>query len=55
MTIHPAGSVLLDESSERALWLYEQNRREPEGSFRFDVYVRRWCGWGYATAGVRTC
>ena len=31
--------------SERALRLYEQDRREPCGSPRLDGYVRRWCGW----------
>ena len=30
---------------ERALRLYEQDRREPCGSPRLDAYVRRWCGW----------
>ena len=27
---------------ERALRLYEQDRREPEGSPRLDAYMRRW-------------
>ena len=34
----------LERFLERAR-LYEQNRREPEGSPRLDAYVRRWCAW----------
>jgi hypothetical protein len=30
---------------ERAHRLYEQDRREPQGSLRSDAYIRRWCGW----------
>ena len=30
---------------ERALRLYEQDRREPDGSPRLDAYVLRWRGW----------
>ncbi len=30
---------------ERALRLYEQDRREPKGSARFGMYVRRWVRW----------
>lgn len=29
----------------RALRLYEQDRKEPIGSPRFELYVRRWVGW----------
>ncbi len=32
----------------RAIWLYEQERREPFGSPRFGSYVRRWIGWAAA-------
>ena len=35
----------LQRFCERALRLYEQDRREPEGSPRLDVYVKRWWGW----------
>ena len=35
---------------ERALRLYEQDRREPGGSPRLDAYVRRWAGWAVPAA-----
>ena len=30
---------------ERAARLYEQDRKEPSGSPRLGLYVRRWLGW----------
>ncbi len=38
---------------ERALRLYEQDRREPCGSPRLDAYVRRWCGWARTRQACR--
>ena len=38
---------------ERALRLYEQDRKEPCGSRRLDVHVRRWHGWARGRLQVR--
>ncbi len=47
--LSPQGVTVAEASwgrfRERALRLYEQDRREPRGSPRLETYVRRWRGW----------
>jgi len=41
----PLARATVERFLERAHRLYEQDRREPQGSLRSDAYIRRWCGW----------
>jgi RNA-directed DNA polymerase len=53
--ISPEGLSLAKKTIEnfiaRAIRLYEQEPREPYGSYRLGLYVRRWCRW--SRAGLR--
>ncbi len=40
----------IEQFVARAIRLYEQDRKEPRGPSRLEMYVRRWAGW--ATGSV---